>query len=92
MKSIKQLILTSITLLATAAFAAQYPSSPSPGSAQPGQAPQSQGSMQPGQSAPDASQPGQPQAAQSGQQQSQADAGHPSIDDQVKVLTQELSL
>lgn len=88
MKSMKQLILISTTLLATAAFAVQYPSSSSPGSAQPGQVPQSQGSMQPGQSAP----PGQPQAAQPQQPQSQAQSGHPSIDDQVRVLTQELNL
>ena len=92
MKSLKQLILISITLLATAAFAVQYSSSPSTGSAQPGQVPQSQGSMQPGQSAPGNNPTGQPQAAQPQQQQSPAQAGHPSIDDQVSVLTQELNL
>lgn len=92
MKSMKQLIFISITLLATAAFAVQYPSSSSPGSSQAGQVPQSQGSMQPGQSAPATNQTGQPQAAQSPQQQSETQAGRPSIDDQVRVLTQELNL
>lgn len=92
MKSLKQLVMISITLLATAAFAVQYPGSSSPGSTQPGQVPQSQGSMQPGQSAPGNSQTGEPQAAQPQQQQSEPQAGHPSIDDQVRVLTQELNL
>ena len=94
MNSIKKTLLISIALLATGAFAGQYPTSPSPGSAQPGQMPQSQSPAQPGQpgqSAPGATQPGQPQSAQP-DQQSQPQAGHPSIDDQVRMLTQELNL
>src|SRR6185437_5309458 len=95
MKSMKRKLLTFITLLATGAFASQYPGGASQGSAQPGQVPQSQGSMQqPAQTAPGTTQPGQPQAASPDQQQqqSQASPGRPSIDDQVRVLTQELNL
>lgn len=91
MKSIKTTLCIGIALLAMGAFASQYPSSSSQGSAQPGQAPQSQGSMHPDQSAPGSAQPGQPQSAQPGQQTPQQ-AGRPSIDDQVRMLTQELSL
>jgi len=91
MKSIKRTLLICITLLATGAFASQYPTSPAQQSSQPGQMPQSQGStQQPAQTAPGTTQPGQPQAAQPDQQAPQP--GRPSIDDQVKMLTQELNL
>jgi periplasmic protein CpxP/Spy len=89
MKSIKILILLCITLLAVGAFAIQYPGGASPGSMQPGQSPQMRS---PAQSAPGAAQPGQPPAVQPDQQPQQQQAGRPSIDDQVKVLTQELNL
>lgn len=90
MKRIKTALCICITLLAIGAFASQYPTSPSQGSAQPSQS-QSQGSMHPDQSAPGSAQPGQPQSAQPGQQSPQQ-AGRPSIDDQVRMLTQELNL
>lgn len=91
MKSIKTLSLTCITLLATGAFAMQYPGSASQGSMQPGQSPQTQGSTP---SAPGSAQPGQPQTTQPDQQSQapQQQAGRPSVDDQVKMLTQELNL
>jgi hypothetical protein len=93
MKSIKNTLCICITLLATGAFATQqYPSSPPQGSMQPGQAPQSQGSMHPDQSGPSSAQPGQQPSAQPGQQAPQQQAGRPSIDDQVRMLTQELNL
>lgn len=91
MKSIKTTLCICMALLAMGAFASQYPSSSSQGSAQPGQAPQSQGSMHPDQSAPSSAQPGQPQSAQPGQQ-APPQAGRPSVDDQVRMLTQELNL
>jgi hypothetical protein len=90
MKSIKTLLLTCITMAAVSAFAVQYSGSASQGSMSPGQSPQTQ---MPSQTAPSTTQPGQPQATQPGQQpQSQQQAGRPSIDDQVKMLTQELNL
>src|SRR6185437_6667355 len=46
MKSLKKTLLISIALLATGAFAGQYPTRPSPGSAQSGQMPQSQSPAQ----------------------------------------------
>jgi periplasmic protein CpxP/Spy len=89
MKSIKILVLTCITLLAVGAFAIQYPGGASQGSMQPGH-PQTQGSTP---SVPGSTQPGQPQTAQPDQQpQAQQQAGRPSIDDQVKMLTQQLNL
>jgi DNA polymerase III gamma/tau subunit len=91
MKRIKTALCICITLLAVGAFASQYPSSPSQGTAQPSQ-PQSQGSMHPDQSAPGSAQPSQPQSAQPGEQAPQQQAGRPSIDDQVRMLTQELNL
>lgn len=90
MKSIKRTLLICLTLLATGAFASQYPTSPAQQSSPSGQMPQSQGSAQPGQAAPGTAQPGQPQAGQPDQQAPQP--GRPSIDDQVKMLTQELNL
>ncbi len=81
MKNMKRTLLTCITLLATGAFAGQYTSSPS--SAQPSQVPS--------QSAPQSAQPDHSQSAQPGQQSAQQ-PGRPSIDDQVKMLTQELNL
>lgn len=90
MKNIRPVLCIWIALLAIGAFATQYPTSPSQG--QPSQMPQGpQGSAQPGQTAPGAAQPGQPQSAPSGPQ-AQQQAGRPSIDDQVKMLTEELNL
>jgi len=86
MKNMRPALSIWIALLAMGAFASQYPTSPSQ-TTQPTQVPQTQGSPQPGQSEPGAAQPGQSQSAPSGQQ-----AGRPSIDDQIKMLTQELNL
>lgn len=91
MKNIRPALCIWIALLAIGAFASQYPTSPSQSTTQPTQVPQSQGSTQPDQTAPGATQPGQSQSAPSGQQ-GQQQVGRPSIDDQVKMLTQELNL
>jgi hypothetical protein len=91
MKNIRPALCIWIALLATGAFASQYPTSPSQATTQPTQVPQTQGSTQPGQSAPGSAQPGQSQSAPSGQQ-GQQQMSRPSIDDQVKMLTQELNL
>lgn len=106
MKSIRTTLFLCITLLAMAAFAVQYPTSPSAG--QSSQSPQtSQGSTHPDQQAPsspssapttreDQQPQGSTQPSQSGQagqeQQGAQQQGRPTIDDQVRMLTAELNL
>jgi hypothetical protein len=103
MKSIRTTLFLCITLLAMAAFAVQYPTSPSAG--QSSQSPQtSQGSTHPDQQAPsspssaptpreDQQPQGSTQPSQSGQEQQGAQQqGRPTIDDQVRMLTAELNL
>jgi hypothetical protein len=100
MKSIRTTLLFCTTLVAVAAFAVQYPTSPSSGQAQSPQT--SQGTMHPDQQAPsspssspttreDQQPQGSTQPSQGQQEQSQQ-AGRPSIDDQVRMLTTELNL
>jgi hypothetical protein len=102
MKSIKTALLTCTFFFAVGAFAWQYPAGSQ--STQPSQ-PQPQGTVQPSepsqtQPSPGQSQPSQnPGAMQPGQQQpgtaqSQGapQAGHPSIDDQVRTLADQLNL
>ena len=90
MKSIKILLLICTMTAAVGAFAVQYSGSSTQGSTPATQSPQMQS---PSQTAPGSTQPGQPQGAQQGQPgQSQQQAGRPSVDDQVKMLTQELNL
>ena len=105
MKVINKILLTGTLLAATGAFALQTPGSTSAGQA--GQVPTSPSpSMQsPSAPSPSTQTPGMPPSAQPGQpgtpgsapsaQQEQApppQPGRPSIDDQVKMLSQELSL
>ncbi len=97
MKTIRAAIFFVTIMLAAGAFAAQYPS----GSSGMPQS-QPQGGMQPGQAAPSQTLPQQNQGAiqpgQSGQQAGQPaqtspqPGGAPSIDDQVRVLSEQLSL
>jgi len=99
MKSIRTTLLFCTTLVAIAAYAVQYPTSPSSGQ---GQSPQtSQGTMHPDQQAPSQSsapttrEDQQPQGStqpSQGQQEQGQQAGRPSIDDQVRMLTTELNL
>jgi hypothetical protein len=95
MNRIRAAIFSCTFVLAVGAFALQYPNGSQ--SAQPPQA--SQGAMQPGQ--PSQSQPSQTQPSQNqgtmqpgqpSQQQSPQAGQAPSIDDQVKVLAEQLSL
>ena len=97
MKTIRAAIFFVTIMLAAGAFAAQYPSGSSgmpqsqpQGGMQPGQATpsqtlpqQNQGTIQPGQSGQQAGQPAQT---------SPQPSGAPSIDDQVRVLSEQLSL
>ena len=91
MNTIRKTILLCTALLAAGALAAQTPASPAMGqsgqSTQPGQQQEPQTGTQPGQTAPGTTQPGQP-----GQQPQAQQAGRPTIDDQVKMLTQDLNL
>jgi hypothetical protein len=92
MKLIRTAIFSCTFLLAGGAFAQQYPSQAPQGGM--GQAPQ--GGMQPSQTSPNqppGTQP--PSAAQPGQPQQQGQdtaVSHPSIDDQVKSLSDQLNL
>src|ERR1700756_2670951 len=96
MKSIQAAIFSGTLLLAAGAFASQNPAG---SQAQP-QTPGAMQQQQPGQSTPNlpssgtsSAQPGQqtqPDTSQS--QQSAASAGRPSIDDQVKILSDQLNL
>src|SRR4029077_13072916 len=95
MNRIRAAIFSCTFVLAVGAFALQYPNSSQ--SAQPPQA--SQGSMQPSQPSqtqPSQTQPSQNQGAmqpgQPSQQQSPQAGQPPSIDDQVKVLAEKLTL
>jgi hypothetical protein len=101
MKTMRSLTLFCGAMLAVGTLAAQYSSNPSSGQqGQPQmQQPQSQpgsqmpGSQTPGSQAPGSQgqqQPGQP--GQSPEGRTQTPAGHPTIDDQVNMLTQDLSL
>jgi hypothetical protein len=93
MKLIRTAIFSCTFLLAGGAFAQQYPSGSQAPQGGMGQAPQ--GGMQPSQTSPN--QPGTqpPSAAQPGQPQQQGPdtaVSHPSIDDQVKSLSDQLNL
>src|SRR5690348_4627367 len=100
MKSIRTTLLFCTTLVAVAAFAVQNPTSPSSGQSQSPQT--SQGTMHPDQqapsspsSAPTTREDQQPQGStqpSQGQQEQSQQAGRPSIDDQVRMLTTELNL
>jgi hypothetical protein len=96
MKLIRTAIISSTFLLAVGAFAQQYPGGQS------SQPPASQGSMQPSspsQTSPTQTAPNQPGQSQGDVQpapqqpsQSPSSAGRPSIDDQVRSLSDQLSL
>jgi hypothetical protein len=102
MKSIKIAVLTCTFFFAVGAFAWQYPAGSQ--STQPSQQQPPQGSIQPSQpsqtqSSPNqpsqnqvAMQPGQQQPGTTPQSQGAPPAGHPSIDDQVRSLTDQLNL
>lgn len=94
MKTIRTAVISCTFLFALGAFA-QYPAGGQ--ATQPMQPQAQQPSMQPAQPStqPSQAQPGQDQNAQPGaatQSQSPSAAGHPSIDDQVQSLTQQLNL
>src|SRR6266853_376259 len=92
MKTIRTAVISCTFLFALGAFA-QYPAG---GQATQPMQPQAQPGMQPTQPStqPPQTQPGQDQNAQPGQQQPQSGqmAAHPSIDDQVQSLAQQLNL
>lgn len=101
MKSIKIAVLTCTFFFAVGAFAWQYPAGSQ--STQPPQQQPPQGSMQPSQPStpaspgqpsqnPGATQPGQQQPGTTPQSQGAPPAGHPSIDDQVRSLADQLNL
>jgi hypothetical protein len=99
MKLIRTALISSTFLLAVGAFAQQYPGGQSPqGSMQqasPGQAsPNQPSATQPSSSQPSSVQPGQSQGdvQPAPQQQSPSMAGRPSIDDQVRSLSDQLNL
>lgn len=91
MKLIRTAIFSGTFLLAVGAFAQQYPSG--------SQAPQPQGGMQPSQTSPNqppttqpSQSPGDAQQQPGAQSQGAPMASHPSIDDQVKSLSDQLNL
>jgi hypothetical protein len=91
MKLIRTAIFSGTFLLAVGAFAQQYPSG--------SQAPQPQGGMQPSQTSPNqppttqpSQNPGDAQQQPGAQSQGAPMASHPSIDDQVKSLSDQLNL
>jgi hypothetical protein len=106
MKFTNKILLTGTLLAAAGAFAIQTPGSASAGQANQVPATPSSPSMQsPSSQAPSSQTPGMPPSAQPGQPGTPGSApsaqpeqapppqpGRPSIDDQVKMLTQELSL
>jgi len=96
MKLIRTAIISSTFLLAVGAFAQQYPGGQSapPAASQGSMQPSSPSQASPAQPAPN--QPGQSQGdvqpAQQQPSQSPSSAGRPSIDDQVRSLSDQLSL